>query len=99
MYPPPSQRRLLQKFLFQQKKIPLGILLRLILFFVFLHSLYSVMQSARNSFCGDVVYDSVTLVSGNDDSILDQICLKHICSDLYYDDFSFLNNLRKCIFT
>ena len=51
---------------------------------------YSVMQLDRNSFC---VLDRVR------DNILDQMYEKQICSDFYYDDLYFFNNIRKYILT
>ena len=48
---------------------------------------YSVMQSDWNSFRGDVVLDSVNVAYRDEDSILDQIYLKQIFLDFYYEDF------------
>ena len=48
------------------------------------------MQSDGNSFCGDVVMDSVHTASRDKDNILDQIYKKQKCSDIYKDDFDFL---------
>ena len=48
---------------------------------------YSVMQSDRNSFCGDVVSDSFNKTSWDKNSSLDQIYTKQICSEFYYDVF------------
>ena len=50
---------------------------------------YSVTQSFANSFWGDVVLDTFSNVSGDEDNILDQIYIKQICSEFYYDDFWF----------
>ena len=44
------------------------------------------MQSDRNTYCCDVVLDSVHMAPGDKDSILDQVCKKQICSEYYYDD-------------
>ena len=52
-------------------------------------NLYSVTQSYANSFCGDVVLDTFNNVSRDEDNILDQIYIKQICPDFYYDDFWF----------
>ena len=49
----------------------------------------SVMQSAWDSFCVDVVLDSFTMPYRDEDSILDQKYRKQISLDLYYEDFEF----------
>ena len=41
----------------------------------------------RRVFLGDVVLDTFNNVSSDEDNILDQICIKQICPDFYYDDF------------
>ena len=43
------------------------------------------MQSDRNSFCGDVVLDSVNITLGVEDSVLDRIHEMQICSYFYFD--------------
>ena len=50
---------------------------------------YSVKQSYANSFWGDVVLDTYNNVSRDEDNILDQIYIKQIFLDLYYEDFWF----------
>ena len=50
---------------------------------------YSVTKSYMNSFWGDVVLDTFSNVSRDEDNILGQIYKKEICPDLYYDDFWF----------
>ena len=50
------------------------------------------MQSYANSFWADVVLDSFNNVSRDEDNILDQIYIKQICPDFYYDDLFSLNN-------
>ena len=47
------------------------------------------MQSLSNSFLGDVVLDSSSMVYGDEDSILDQIYKKQIFSAFYSEDFKF----------
>ena len=47
------------------------------------------MQSYANSFWGDVVLDSFNNVSRDEDSILDQIYIRQICSDFYHEDLKF----------
>ena len=49
--------------------------------------MYSVTQSYANSFLGYVVLDTFNNVSRDEDNILDQIYIKTICPDFYYDDF------------
>ena len=51
--------------------------------------LYSVTQKYTNSFLGYVVLDTFSNVSRDENSILDQIYIKQICPDFYYDDFLF----------
>ena len=41
----------------------------------------------HNHFGGDVVMDSFNNTSRDEENILDQIYMKHICSEFYYDDF------------
>ena len=41
---------------------------------VYIVMTYSVMQSDRNSFGGDVVLDSFNIVYRHEDSVLDQKC-------------------------
>ena len=48
---------------------------------------YRVTQSLANSFRGYVVLDTFNNVSRDEDNILDQIYIKLICPDFYYDDF------------
>ena len=50
-------------------------------------SWYSVMQSDRNNFCGDVVLDSFNMAYKDKDSILDKIYEKPIFYVLYHKDF------------
>ena len=38
-------------------------------------------------FLGDEVLDSFNNASRDDDNILDQLCIKQICSEFYYDEF------------
>ena len=57
--------------------------------------MYTVMQSDRNTFYGDVVMDSCNKTSRNEDNILDQIYQIQIFSDLYYEDLKFLEFLKK----
>ena len=61
--------------------------------------LYSVTQSYANSFWGVVVLDTFNNVSRDEANILDQIYIKQICPDYYYDDFWFHNIIRKYIQT
>ena len=57
-----------------------------------LFTVYSLLkQSDGNSFCGNVVLDSVSMAS-RDDSILDQIYEKQIFSDLFYEDLILTRN-------
>ena len=56
--------------------------------------LYGVMQSDRNNFWGDVVLDSVNMVFRCENSILDNIYGKQICSDFHFDNFKMHNNIR-----
>ena len=53
------------------------------------------MQSDGNSFGGDIVLESVNMVSGGEDNILDQIYENQIFSDFYYKDFLFKTWLKK----
>ena len=55
----------------------------------FLCNFYSMMQSDRNSFCGEIVLDSVNMASKDKDSFSEQIYKRQMCPDLYYDDFKF----------
>ena len=48
---------------------------------------YSVTQSYKDILLGDVVFDTFNIVSRDEDNILDQIYIKQICRDFYYDDF------------
>ena len=64
---------------------------RLVLFL----SIYSVTQSYANIFWGDVVLDRFNNVSRDEDSILDQIYIKQMCSDFYYEDLGFWEWLKK----
>ena len=50
---------------------------------------YSVTQSYANSLLGDVVLDGFNVVCKNEDNILDQIYIKQMCSDFYYEDLKF----------
>ena len=50
---------------------------------------YRVTQSYADSFWGDVALDSFNDVSRDEDNILDQIYLKKMCSDFYYEDLKF----------
>ena len=48
---------------------------------------YSVMQLDRNSWCGNVVFDSDSIASRDEDSILNQIWkLKYV--RIFYDDLN-----------
>ena len=47
------------------------------------------MKSDGNSFCGDVVLDSVTMAFSDEDSIMDQIYEKLTFSELHNGDFKF----------
>ena len=47
------------------------------------------MQSYANSFWGYVVLDNFNNVSRDEDNILDQIYIKQMCSDFYYEDLKF----------
>ena len=51
--------------------------------------MYRGTQSFANSFSGHVVLDTVNNVSRDEDNILDQIYIKQICSDFYYEDLKF----------
>ena len=55
----------------------------------------NVMQSDANNFGGDVVLDTFNNVSRDEDNILDQIYIKQICSDFYYEDLKFWKRLKK----
>ena len=48
---------------------------------------YSVMQSDRNSFCGDVILDIFNMVYSDEDSIEDQQYENRIFWDHHYEDF------------
>ena len=48
------------------------------------------MQSDGNSFCKDVVLDSVNMTYRDEDSILDQIYGIQILLDFYYEGFNLL---------
>ena len=48
--------------------------------------LHSVTQLYVNSFWRDVGFDNV---SGDEENILDQIYIKQMCSDFYYEDLKF----------
>ena len=50
---------------------------------------YSVTQSYANSFLRDVVLDTFNNVSRDEDNILDQIYIRQICLEFYYEDFKF----------
>ena len=52
--------------------------------------MYSVMQCDGNSFCGDVVSDSVNKTSLDEDNIFEQINTGRKCSYYYFDDFNSL---------
>ena len=52
-------------------------------------TVYSVMQSDGNRFCGDVVLDSYNMAYGHVDSVLNQKYEKQISRDRYYQDFKF----------
>ena len=47
------------------------------------------MQSYANSFWGYVVLDTFNNVSRDEENILDQIYIKQMCSDFYYEDLKF----------
>ena len=49
------------------------------------YEMYSGTQSYANSFLRDIVLDTFDNVSRDEDNILDQINIKQICPDLYYD--------------
>ena len=51
--------------------------------------MYSVTQSYANSLWGDVVLDTFNNISRDEDNILDQMYIKQICQDFYYDNFLF----------
>ena len=51
--------------------------------------MYSITQTLSNSLLGDVVLDSYNIVYWDEDSILDQIYEKQICSTFYSEDFEF----------
>ena len=53
------------------------------------------MPSDGNSFGKDVVSDSFNAAYRNESSILDQIYGKQIFWDLYYEDFKFIDWLKK----
>ena len=50
---------------------------------------YSVTQSFANSFLGYFVLDSFNNVSRDEDNIFDQIYIKQMCSDYFYEDVKF----------
>ena len=56
---------------------------------------YSVTQSYANSFGGDIVFDTFNKVSRDEDNILDQIYIKQICSDFYYEDLKMLRAIEE----
>ena len=56
---------------------------------------YSVTQSYANSFWGYVVLDSFNNVFRNDENILDQIYIKQMFPDYYYEDLKFWEWLKK----
>ena len=58
-------------------------------FLTFPNFIYSVTQSYANSFRGYVVLDSFNNVSMDEENIFDQIYIKQMCSDLYYEDLKF----------
>ena len=47
------------------------------------------MQPDGNSFCGDIVLDSLNMVYRDKDSILDQKYEKQFFTELYYEDLKF----------
>ena len=57
--------------------------------------MYSVMQSDRNRFCGDVVLDSFNMAYRDEGYILYKTYEKQIFWDLYYEVFWFLDWLKK----
>ena len=60
--------------------------------------LYSVTQSYANSFLGYVVLNTSNNVSRDEDKILDQIFIKRMCLEFYYEDLKFWEWLKKWIF-
>ena len=54
-----------------------------------MEGIYSVTQSYANSFWGYVVLDTFNNVSRDEDNISDQIYIKQMCSDFYYEDLKF----------
>ena len=50
---------------------------------------YSVTQSYANSFRGDILLDRFNNLSRDEDNILDQIYIKQMCSNFYYEDLKF----------
>ena len=60
--------------------------------------MYSITQTLSNSLLGDVVLDSYNIVYWDEDSILDQIYEKQICSTFYSEDFEFKRDWKKCIY-
>ena len=62
-----------------------------------IYTLYSVRQSDRNSFCGDVVLDIFNMAYRDEGLILYKKYEKWIFWDLYYKVFLFKTNWRKCI--
>ena len=50
------------------------------------------MQSDRNSYCGDVVLDSLDMAYRVEDSIWDQKYKRQIFRNLYYEDFKIEEN-------
>ena len=52
------------------------------------------MQSDRNSFCGNVVLDSVNMKHKDEDSIMPNLW-KQLYPDFYYEDFSYQENMTQ----
>ena len=65
----------------------------------FRQDMYSVMQSDRNSFCGDVVLGSFNQTSWDEDNILDQIYKRKCVRIIVMRILILYNILRKCILT
>ena len=57
--------------------------------------IYSVTQSYANSFWGDVILDTFNNVSRDEDNILEQIYVKQIWSDFYYEYLEFWEWMKK----
>ena len=53
------------------------------------------MQSDVNSFCQDVILDSVDMAYRDENNILEKIYKKQIFSDFYYEGLNLLEWLRK----